>query len=129
MSLLSMTLILPAQYRDDGNAISITLGHDVEPGHTYSVPLSATGDEPATHYGCRPWCTPGFALLVQMAQGMPPPEGTSPELVAMAQSVAAQWPDTIAALIADVRETDQPYQHWTDVLGAHGLAVVETGGI
>lgn len=126
---LSMTLILPAEHRDAGNAIAIALGHDVEPGYTYSVPLSATGVEPATHYGCRAWVQRGFALLVAMAQGTQPPEGTAPDLIAMAQSVAAQWSDTIAALIADVRETSEPYQHWMDVLGAHGLAVVETGGI
>ena len=122
MSLKSVVLIVPAEHRADGNQLAIQLGYDVEPGHTYAVPLSPTGAEPATHYGCRPWSTPGFVLLLQMATTGVYSDGVSPELVAMADAARAQYPDMLANLIVDVR--DDADGHWQAVLDDWGLAMV-----
>lgn len=120
--MISLALILPAAHRSTGNGIAVALGHDEAPGNTYSVPLSATGAEPATHYGARTWASPGFVLMIEIASTGAVPDGTSPELAAMALGIRAQHPDAMAALIADARETDQPAAHWDDVLAGHGLA-------
>lgn len=47
-------LIVPGAQREtaDGLASAITGGDAVAEGRTYSVPLSATGAAPATHWGC-----------------------------------------------------------------------------
>lgn len=124
--MISMVLILPADQQATGNAVAVALGHDVAPGRTYSVPLSADGQEPATHYGARTWVTAGFALMVETAKSGVVPEGMSQQLADMATGVRTQYPDMIAALIADRRETDDPYPHWTDVLASHGLQVIQT---
>jgi hypothetical protein len=55
MSVVSVILIVPAARRQDGHGTAVALGHDDDPGHTYSVPLSPTGNEPVTHYGCHWW--------------------------------------------------------------------------
>jgi hypothetical protein len=120
--MMSLVLTLPAAHRDSGNAIAVALGHDVAPGNTYSVPLSADGVEPATHYGCRTWASPGFVAAIEIARNGVVPDGTAPQIAAMGLSIRAQHPETLAALIADARETDAAYEHWSDVLAAHGLA-------
>lgn len=120
--MISLVLILPATEQANGNAIAIALGHDVAPGSTYRVPLSGTGHAPATHYGCRTWATPGFVAMLQAAKSGEV-SGLSTELAALAMGVRVQYPATIAALIADARETDEPFAHWADVLGANNLSL------
>jgi hypothetical protein len=60
--------------------------------------------------------------MIDIASTGVAPDGTSPELAAMALGIRAQHPATMAALIADARETGQPAAHWADVLAAHGLS-------
>lgn len=119
-----MVLILPDANKSDGDQIAISLNYDIEPGFAYGVPLSSDGNGPATHYGCRPWVTPGFIAMVGIAKTGVVPDGTSQEISSTALWVRSQWPDAIAALIADARDTDHPYDHWSDVLTAHGLQVI-----
>lgn len=124
--MISACLILPAEHQTAGNAVSVALGHDVAPGSTYSVPLSANGQEPATHYGARAWITPGFAVMLGIVKTGIVPDGAAQTLSQMALGVRQSQPDMCAALIADIRETDEPYPHWTDVLTAHGLSVIQS---
>lgn len=93
--------------------------HDVQP-------LSATGNEPATHYGCRPDAESTFVLLVQLAKGMEPPPGTPQEVIALAQQMVVEFPEVIPSLIADARVTEDKYGHWLDVLNANGLKRIES---
>ena len=67
---ISLALAVPAALRDKANRLSCALGHDTMPGSTYSVPLSPTGQEPATHYGCHAWVQPSFVeILAGASQG------------------------------------------------------------
>ena len=99
----SAVLILPAAYREAGNAMSASMGwqpEDAVPG-TYSVPLM-TGDV-LTHWGCRADVTQTFMDMI----ANPTPE-TQP---------------LIDVLIWDFRVTGDPYQHFMDILAANNLTV------
>lgn len=98
----SAVLILPAAYRDAGNAFGIAQGWGEE---NFSVPLSATGLEPATHYGCRADVTGGF--LAMMAD--PPPEAMP----------------LLAVMVSSFDDTAAPFDHWMATLKANGLVRVE----
>lgn len=99
----SAVLILPAAYRDAGNALSAEMGWqpaDAVPG-TYSIPLCTDGV--LTHWGCRADVTQTFMDMI----ANPTPE-TQP---------------LIDVLIWDFRVTGDPYQHFMDILADNGLVV------
>jgi len=98
----SAVLILPAAYRDAGNAFGVAQGWGEG---NFSVPLSATGLEPATHYGCRPDVSQDFLNL--MAD---PPVEAVPLLAVMVSSFA---------------DNVQPYDHWVTTLEANNLMRVD----
>lgn len=97
----SAVLILPAAYRDAGNAFGVAQGWGEG---NFSVPLSATGTTPVTHYGCRADVTEGF--LAMMAD--PPPEAVP----------------LLAVMVSSFANNVQPYDHWVSVLEANGLTRV-----
>ena len=94
----SAVLILPAAYRDAGNAFGVAQGWGED---NFSVPLSATGLEPATHYGCRADVTEGF--LAMMAD---PPVEALPLL---------------SVMVSSFEDNVQPYDHWVATLELNGL--------
>ena len=98
----SAVLILPAAYRDAGNAFGVAQGWGED---NFSVPLSATGLEPATHYGCRADVTEGF--LAMMAD--PPPEAVP----------------LVSVMIYSFEGNVQPYDHWVATLADNGLSRVD----
>ena len=98
----SAVLILPDAYRAAGDAFGVVQGWG---DGNFSVPLSASGTTPVTHYGCRADVTEGF--LAMMAD--PPPEAV-PLLAVMVSSFA----DGVA-----------PYDHWISTLAENGLMRVE----
>lgn len=117
--------IVPAEYRTDGDLLMQALGYQPDPAtgaSTYSVPLSATGTEPATHYGCNAQAAePEVAQMLQGAQqGVLPPidwaaYGLTPERVlavvaAMQSEVAAPsaapWPVLIQRLGLQVVQSE-----------------------
>lgn len=98
----SAVLILPAAYRDAGNAFGVAQGWGEG---NFSVPLSATGSEPATHYGCRADVTEGF--LAMMAD--PPPEAVP----------------LLAVMVSSFADGVQPYDHWIATLAENNLTRVE----
>lgn len=102
----SLVLIIPADLRDDANALAEALGHGPS---NYSVPLSPTGGEPATHWGLHTWAQQSF---IDMLEADAMPKGL--EQYAMVKD----------AVISSVR-TDMD-GHWADVLAAQGLAPVVT---
>lgn len=54
---ISCALIIPASYRAEMNSIGEAVGYGP---NSLSVPLSADGSEPATHYACHTWCNQVF---------------------------------------------------------------------
>jgi hypothetical protein len=103
----STILILPAAMRDAGNAVAEAMGWGPD---NYSVPLSADGSAPATHYGLHAWTDDQFKGWV---------EGTAPLPDGMDAAVPV-----IAALIASFRTSGEPRQHFHEVLSANGLAQI-----
>lgn len=74
MTWLSLAMAVPADLRDKANRLACALNHDPMPGNTMSVPLSADGSEPATHYACHTWAQPSFiAILAAAKAGALPP--------------------------------------------------------
>ena len=98
----SAVLILPDAYRAAGDAFGVAQGWG---DGNFSVPLSATGLEPATHYGCRADVTEGF--LAMMAD--PPPEAVP----------------LLAVMVSSFADGVQPYDHWTETLAENNLTRVE----
>jgi hypothetical protein len=102
MMLKSGVFIIPAEHQDDGNAFAENTGW----GHmVYSVPLSPTGEEPATHSGCRADLYPAFLAMLD-----DPPEDALPIL---------------AVVHMDISDTLTGFDHWTAVLDGLGLVVVQ----
>jgi hypothetical protein len=60
--MLSCVLILPEDQVATGNAVGEAMGWGP---NNYSVPLSPTGAEPATHYGLHAWTDDAFKELVE----------------------------------------------------------------
>lgn len=120
---LSIVMIVPAHLQEVANWLSCALGHDVLPGNTFSVPLSADGSEPATHFGCRTAAKQEFVGILTSAG-----QGDLPEI---------EWADfgltiediatVLAGLIVDVRSASEVAGHFDEVLVANGLALVAPG--
>lgn len=114
----SAVLIIPTAQRDAANALAEAMGWGAG---CYSVPLSATGAEPATHYGLHSWVEQSFVEMLGAAgDGSMPPD-----LIA-----AGYPPEDFAAVLGSLGssiragETD-PAGHFAEVYAAHGLALVE----
>lgn len=109
--MLSCVLILPADQVGTGNAVGEAMGWGP---NSYSVPLSADGTEPATHYGLHSWVTEAFQQMVET--GYYPPELASAGIseavytAMMAVLIYSFWPD-----YAD---------HFATVCAENGLTVV-----
>lgn len=75
MKPISCALVIPAANLAEMNAIGEALGYG--PGNI-SVPLSANGLDPATHYGCHTWAEQSFIDMLTA----PPPEYASSQALA-----------------------------------------------
>lgn len=111
--MMSLVLILPAARQSAGNALSQALGYGPD---TYSVPLSPTGAEPATHFGAHVAnASAAFVAALDAARAGNLPPGADPAVV---QAVMGE-------LIADPVETEDGRGHFDDVLAGHGLQRIE----
>lgn len=71
---VSLALMVPDALKAKANLLACALGHDALPGNTYSVPLSADGSEPATHWACHAWVQQSLVEMLSGAgQGVLPP--------------------------------------------------------
>ena len=104
----SVVLIIPASLKAKADALGEALGHGP---NSYSVPLSADGKEPATHYGLHTWAQQSFVDRLQGAAQGQMPEG----LDYPANDFAAVTGALIASVRGDVAE------HFADVVAANGL--------
>lgn len=125
----SLVGIAPASSRDDANRLSCALGHDVLPGNTFSVPLSPTGEAPATHYGYVTVCTATFVeQLAGTAQGQWP-DGIDFEGAGLTQERATEVLGTLVNdLSPDPFDAEKPIltgrAHFEALIAAQGLQVV-----
>lgn len=116
--MVGLALILPAADQADGNALACALGHDVLPGATFGVPLSADGSAPATHYGAHTWGLPVFVDLLTGAA-----QGTLPDLDWAAVGLTeARIHELVAALLYSTRPTtDDAAGHFIELAASAGL--------
>ena len=103
----SIVLIVTASARADAEALGLQLGHS---GAEYTVPLSADGQSPATHYGLHSW---GRNNFVEVMSAEAPHEVD-----------ATLFKAVRAALIMSVRPSS--LNHFSEVLTAQGLQRVAT---
>lgn len=111
----STVLIVPAPLLDAANQLAEVLGWGPS---CYSVPLSASGKDPATHYGLHTWAEDGFLVMVANAQ-----EGIAPEGLAEAGFSLANLQAILSALIMSVRPANDG--HFDAVCAEHGLKRIE----
>ena len=95
--------IIPALHKDAGNAMSAAMGWG-QP--VFVQPLSATGQEPITHWGF-PTIVGGELIAIW---DNPPPEAES----------------LVAVTITDDREGNDTAGHWYDALTKQGLKQILT---
>ncbi len=115
--MISCVLIAPATQYHAANALAEAMGWGAG---CYSVPLSATGAEPATHYGLHSWVEQSFVeMLAGSGEGSMPPD-----------LIAAGYPPedfaaVLGSLVSSIRagETD-PAGHFARVVAGAGLAMV-----
>ena len=100
----SAVMIVPAAGLDAANAFGASMGWGER---NYTVPLSATGAEPATHWGCRADVSDGFFALLES-----PPAEALPVL---------------ALVQMDFRTTSDPAGHFREVIAGLGLSIIEAG--
>jgi hypothetical protein len=106
----SVVSIVTAAQRDAVLQIGRALGYE----GGLDVPLSATGAEPATHYGAHAWAGDPFVALI--TNPWPTPPGLTEGEVAAAQ----------AAMTVSVQSPcDNPLAHFEAQLAAAGLQRVE----
>lgn len=116
--------IVPAEYRTDGDLLMWALGYQPSPStgaSTYSVPLSATGSEPATHYGCNAQAAePAVAQMLLGAHA-----GTLPPIDWAAYSLT---PERVLAVVAamEVEVVDPNSAPWPVLIQRLGLQVVQS---
>lgn len=110
--MLSCVLILPDAQVATGNAVGEAMGWGPS---NYTVALSATGAEPATHYGLHTWVDESFKAFVESGTYQPEladagiSEGDYDAM--MAVLVSSFWPDYVG--------------HFDAVCDENGLKLVE----
>ncbi len=123
----TIVMIIPAALLAVGNAIGRALDPDIGGEHTFSVPLSADGTEPVTHYGAS---TAAAESFVQTVQAVTTEQVGLVELVAA--DYAARWPglappsaEECAAFLAQtVILADTT---WSDALDQAGVQMLSPG--
>ncbi len=108
----SLSILVPAAFRDAANLLSCALGYDTNPGSTYSVKLSSTGSGEPTHYGAHTWATDAFVDLLTsaLAGNAPPVDGIDPA--------------TVSAVVGSLQFEvgDDPQTTWPALLQRTGLS-------
>ena len=115
----SGVFIIPADQLDAGNAFGEAQGWGEK---SLSVPLSATGQEPATHWGARADLSPSFFDLLTD----PPLPLTLLTDEYDEDGNLMPMPLVPDQLLIHVREQGDAYGHWMYVLGEQGLQIVQS---
>jgi hypothetical protein len=110
--MLSCVLILPIDQVETGNAVGVAMGWGP---NNFSVPLSADGYLPATHYGLHSWVEPWFKDLIE--------SGEYPPQLAESDITEQQYQDMLAVLVYSF--WDDYVGHWDAVLAEQGLEIAD----
>jgi hypothetical protein len=112
------SLVLITQDRATGNLVATALGHQDLGAQTYVVPLSASGLEPVTHWGCHTWATDAFvqAISACVTQTALPPAPWA--AVGLDEAAVFAF---CGALIFSVQDAGEPLEHFNGVLAANVL--------
>lgn len=113
----SVVLIAPAALLEQANALAAAMGWGPD---CYSVPLSASGEAPATHWGLRTWAADSFAGQVEAAA-----QGVLPEELAGTFEPAAVAALIGALTISIEADVADPAEHFARVVDAAGLVAIE----
>ena len=105
--MLSCVLLLPVAQVATGNAVSEAMGWG---SPAYTVALSPTGTEPATHYGLHTWSDEAFQAMLE-SQVYPPQ-------LADAGITEAAYMAMLGALV---------WSFWPDYAGHFDAVVAEQG--
>jgi hypothetical protein len=110
----SVVMLVPAAIQAEANQLAAGMGHGPS---NFSVALSANGQAPPTHYGCRAQAQQSFVdLLAGMGQGeFPSIEGADPRVIEA----------ILASLIIDIQDGADGATHFNQVLETNGLARFE----
>lgn len=112
--------IAPADMQEVANGFSEVMNWGPM---VYSVALSPTGAEPATHFACRADLAEGFlAMLQDIPEGAPPfiVTGIDPDEVR---------PEAIDGFILiHLAERGNAFAHWSTVIADYGLQMVQDPG-
>jgi hypothetical protein len=110
----TVVMLVPAAIRESANQLAAGLDHGP---NNFSVPLSATGAEPPTHFGSRAQAQQSFIdLLTAVGQGeLPIIQGMTPQEVGT----------VLMQLQADVNVGVDGYAHFNQVIDAAGLKRME----
>lgn len=114
----SSVFIIPTNQLDAGNAFAEAQGWGEK---SLSIPLSATGQEPATHWGARADIGESFFSLL----ADPPLPLTLLTDEYDTDGNLVPMPLVSDQLVIHVRDQGDAYGHWTYVLGAQGLKIVD----
>lgn len=109
--MLSATLIIPSALRAKASALGEAMGWGPD---NYSVALSATGQEPASHYGCHAWASDDFPAMIANAATDGLPSEVYP---------AADLSEVLAALNVTIERSDKP--GFRAAITTQGLRMVE----
>lgn len=110
-------LIAPAAMQAIANAFSEAMGWGPM---VYSVALSPTGAEPATHYACRADLAEGFLAMLENA-----PEGAPPFIVTGIKPDEARPTEIDAFILIHMAERGEAFAHWSAVIADYGLRMVQ----
>lgn len=118
--MMSIVIIAPVAASVAANALAAAVSNWGTDNLT--IPLSASGAEPVTHYACRAWDHNGnFVARLAALQGGALPDGWTQQEVA-----AALAPLTIDHKPKSDPSWQSPRQHLLDVIGAASLSIVDT---
>jgi hypothetical protein len=122
----SLVLIIPDSHKAEANRLMCALDQDVLPGNTFSVPLSADGTLPATHWGARGVMLPSFSDMMEAAKASGNPPGRAYADFDLTIGQVKQVFDNL--VISDSPQGDMTgLEHFNAALAAAGLVrIVET---
>lgn len=116
----AVAAILPAADRADGDKLSWALAYQPERSSTFSVALSQTGAEPATHYGYN--AQAAEQSFVDMLQGAA--QGQLPAIDWAAYGLTSQRVlELVAAMEVEITATAE--RPWPALLARLGLKIVQ----
>ena len=125
----STVIVCSASARLYGDMAAAVMGLDEPPGATFSVPLSATGLEPATHFGCHTWASENMVALLEASKLGSYPPGFDPAGIGFTQAEADEFFGSMVIVAQSEtvgKPAISPSTFFASVLTDNGLQRIET---